>query len=475
MDMSINFNSAEMRKCGNNFRISATPQSKECSSIEDEDAFLPLIPEGFFNDLPSTLKDIAELAGSETERDILLLGSMVCLSATFDNVSAYYDSRIVYPNLYLFVSAPAGVGKGSLNFCREIVKPIHKKLRDKAKREDEEYKKACKENGKNGNSDFIEEPKMRMFIIPANSSAASFQKILVDNNGIGLMFETEGDTLSQTLKRDYGQYSDILRKAFHHEPVTMSRKANREYLEVSEPKLSVILAGTPKQVRNLIPSAENGLMSRFIFYNLPFSLETRNVFAPRGNTKLKQFINIGETVCRKIEMFRKQGEFNFNIGNDNQETFSEILELITKECTDIDINLLGTAHRMGLIGFRIMMTLTVLRELDEHKIEELPFDGNIPKLICSKEDFGRTIMLMNVLTKHAIYMFEQLSEPDSKDVKRWDYVYDRLPNSFTKHDYDLTIESLGLKVRTAERWLKRLITEGKLQKCTQGFYQKIPP
>lgn len=473
--MSINFNSAELRKCGNGFRISATPQSKKESNTEPRDAILPLIPEGFFNGLPSTLKDIVELAGSETERDILLLGSLVSLSATFNNVRAYYDSRGVYPNLYLFVSAPAGVGKGSLNFCREIVMPIHKKLRDEAEREDEEYKKARKENAKNGNYDFIEEPKMRMFIIPANSSAASFQKILVDNNGIGLMFETEGDTLSQTLKRDYGQYSDILRKAFHHEPVTMSRKANREYLEVSEPKLSVILAGTPKQVRNLIPSAENGLMSRFIFYNLPFNLETRNVFDPRGNTKLKQFVNIGEEVCKKIELFKKQGEFVFSISNDYQETFNGILEQITKECTDVDVNLLGTAHRMGLIGFRIMMTLTILRELDEHKMEELPFDGDTPKLICSKEDFGRTIMLMNVLTKHAIYMFEQLSEPDTKDVKRWDYVYDQLPNSFTKHDYDLTVENLGLKVRTAERWLKRFVMEGKLQKFAQGIYQKIPP
>ena len=65
------------------------------------------------------------------------------------------------------------------------------------------------------------------------------------------------------MKSDYGNYSDVLRKAFHHELVSLSRRKDREYCEVSNPRVSVALAGTPEQVRKLIPDAENGLMSRF--------------------------------------------------------------------------------------------------------------------------------------------------------------------------------------------------------------------
>jgi hypothetical protein len=104
-------------------------------------------------------------------------------------------------------------------------------------------------------------------------------KILADNDGIGLLFETEGDTLSQTLKSDYGNYSDTLRKAYHHETISLSRRKDREYLEVKNPRLSVVLAGTPEQVRRLIPDTENGLMSRFIFNMLPYKRYIRNVFA----------------------------------------------------------------------------------------------------------------------------------------------------------------------------------------------------
>ena len=38
----------------------------------------------------------------------------------------------------------------------------------------------------------------------SNSSATSAYEVLNDNGGVGLTFETEGDTLADTLKTDYG-------------------------------------------------------------------------------------------------------------------------------------------------------------------------------------------------------------------------------------------------------------------------------
>ena len=45
-----------------------------------------------------------------------------------------YDERIVYPNLYLFVVADAGMGKGALTLCRELVAPINRNLHELSKR-----------------------------------------------------------------------------------------------------------------------------------------------------------------------------------------------------------------------------------------------------------------------------------------------------------------------------------------------------
>jgi hypothetical protein len=86
------------------------------------------------------------------------------------------------------------------------------------------------------------------------------------NDGQGIICETEADTMSSTKKQDWGDYSSIMRAAFHHEKISVSRKTNNEFIEVNEPRLAITLTGTPAQAPKLIASAEDGLFSRFLFY-----------------------------------------------------------------------------------------------------------------------------------------------------------------------------------------------------------------
>ena len=102
------------------------------------------------------------------------------------------------------------------------------------------------------------------------------------------MMETEGDTLTNTLASDHGNYSDGLRKSFHNEPVSFLRRTNYEYVEVVNPKLSVLLSGTPGQVKKLIPDAENGLFSRFMYYHLPMKHQWNDVFADSTGVSLDE-------------------------------------------------------------------------------------------------------------------------------------------------------------------------------------------
>ena len=187
----------------------------------------------------------------------------------FDNVCGVYDERVVYSNLYLFVVADAGMGKGALSLCRELVDPLNQRLHEQSMQMALDYKRDLSEyqknKGKNPDAAEPNPPPLKTLVVPANSSASSLMSILADNDGRGFIFETEGDTLSQTLKSEHGNYSDMLRKGFHHERISMSRRKDREHLEIDNPRISVVLAGTPEQVRHLIPDAENGLLSRFIF------------------------------------------------------------------------------------------------------------------------------------------------------------------------------------------------------------------
>lgn len=94
-------------------------------------------------------------------------------------------------------------------------------------------------------------------------------QVFGDNDGQGIMFETEGDTLANTFSSDYGNYSDGFRKAFHHENISYVRRKDREYVNLKHPRLSALLTRTPKQVQSLITDAENGLLAALCSTSFP--------------------------------------------------------------------------------------------------------------------------------------------------------------------------------------------------------------
>ena len=82
-----------------------------------------------------------------------------------------------------------------------------------------------------------EEPPFKVLFIPANNSSARVIQHLKEGDGHGIFCETEADSMGNVLKQDWGSYSDLLRKAAHHEPISYSRKANKEWVEIKRPCL----------------------------------------------------------------------------------------------------------------------------------------------------------------------------------------------------------------------------------------------
>ncbi len=461
-----------------------TQNGKTVKWIKDEEE-LPTFSEEVFQNLPPFLSEVVANAISDDDRDIVLLGALSCLSACFTNVCGVYDERIVYPNLYLFVVADAGMGKGALALCRELVVPINRKLHELSEQLEQEYKTAVAayiKDKKSFDGIIPKEPPMRMLIVPANSSASSFLRILADNDGVGLLFESEGDTLSQTLRSDYGNYSDVLRKAFHHESVSRSRRKDREYSEVNNPRLSVALAGTPEQVRRLIPDAENGLMSRFIFYTIRFRRGIRNVFATSDISQSKNaiFQFLGDRFCHQQEEFLKRGSFTFSIPSELQQDFITYLVAVNEECCEeVDNRMQGVIRRLGLIAYRIMMLLTAIREMDNATYK----DTQSSQLVCTEYDYRTAMSICDTLLYHAVFIYRKLSNADSKAgnntipvtgvATRRNRLYNLLPDTFSKKEYDDAVSALGENGSTAAKWIEVFIRSGILRRIEQGRYAKL--
>lgn len=450
--------------------------SSDIGDMEDSDELketnLPTFPDEIYSDLPNLLQKVIAKSNSPEDRDLLLLGSLVVISACLPKVYGIYAEREVYPNLFLFVTAQASAGKGRLTLCRKLVDPIHKSLREASKLQFEEYQRNLTEYAATKNKAETERPKeppVKMLVIPANNSATGVFQILNDNNGSGLMFETEGDTLALTFKSEHGNYSDGFRKAFHHETISYNRRKDREFVEIQNPRLSALLSGTSKQVSTLIPSAENGLFSRFIFYFMNVRPVWNDVFANSSDQTLDSYFNhLGMQFFDLYKHLEYQSEpIRFCLTLAQQQAFNAYFSQTQNQYLCLyGADYLATVRRLGLITFRMAMILTTLRIMD---------DGNIcSPLVCRDNDFNTALSMVKILVQHAAQVFQQLpSEAVTTVPKNQKQQFlDELPKEFCRKDYLSVANKLGIPDKTAEKHIKRFAVNGLIIHFAHDKYKK---
>ncbi|WP_051477672.1 DUF3987 domain-containing protein [Aquimarina pacifica] len=436
---------------------------------------LATFPDFIFEQIPRLLQDVVVCAKTDTEKDILFLGALTTMSACLPNVYGIYDQYTVYPNLFLFITAPASSGKGRVNLCRRLVQSIHTVKRDTTMADKAQYQidLAAYRSKKKKDALAIKpsKPPEQMLFIPANNSATGTFQLLAENNGEGLIFETEGDTLAQTFKSEYGNYSDGFRKAFHHEAISYYRRTDSEYIDIPCPKISTVLTGTPDQVLALMPDSENGLFSRFIFYHMKRQKQWRNVFADSKQESLditfdrlgQQFHRCYNTLCTYSEgiqiTLQKEQEDRFH------DFFSKQYDkFLFLQKNGLEASLL----RLGLICYRIAMILTVLRMSEE---------GNITNCrTCSDSDFEVALRMITILLAHTEHVFLHLPEPKRvlpRQKNHKERFLDQLPIRFSTQEFKRISDTMNIASKSAERYIKEFIEKGYLQRVAQGEYKNI--
>ncbi|MBW7943742.1 MAG: PriCT-2 domain-containing protein, partial [Candidatus Kuenenia stuttgartiensis] len=135
---------------------------------------LPTLGQKVYDNLPEFLKSVINIAKSDEEKDLLILGSIVSLSACLHKLYGIYDGKKVFANLYLFITAQASAGKGRLLHCKQLVKPVHLHLREQAKMLKQQYDMQMLDynqaKGKDANIEKPNKPPEKMLFIPANNS-----------------------------------------------------------------------------------------------------------------------------------------------------------------------------------------------------------------------------------------------------------------------------------------------------------------
>jgi hypothetical protein len=445
-------------------------QEESNQNSEAEIQAMPTLPDEIFPLLPDFLQRIVHIAASKEERDILLLGSIVALSSCLPKLIGYYDDKKINANLFLFITAQASAGKGRLIHCRQLVNPIHKAMREQAALLKKEYEAQLLEynsnKGKDANIEKPTKPPEKMLFIPANNSSTGFFQLLNDSGGRGFIFETEGDTMAQSFKSDYGNYSHGFRNAFQHEPISYYRRTDRELVEIERPCLSALLSGTPKQVGTLIPNAENGLFSRFMFYVMNMQPVWKDVFASNTEHGLDDyFADLATEFYTLYQALNNNPEIVFTLSDAQKQNFNKFFgELQTLYISIKGLDYIGTVRRSGLIAFRIMMVCSVLRILETGDISN--------QIVCDDVDYNNTIQIVKLLVKHAAKVYSDLPEEPakSKPKSRKERFLDALPHNFNRQGYLAAALKLGIPDKTAQGYITDFVKAGVLDKDGQDLY-----
>jgi hypothetical protein len=473
--------SADFAKYANfaNLQSKITNENSLENSLENYEDCLkttPIIPQSVYDNLPPILFESCQVFKEDREKDVYLTGALAILSGCLPNVSGLYSGSIVYPSLFSFILAPAASGKGALKFAKALADKYHDKtlavsIEDK-KRYDENLAayKMLKTKGKlEPGQEMPQAPKFKVVYIPANTSNAKIIQHLDWNEGKGIICETEADTLGQTFKNEWGTYSDMLRKSFHHEKISVSRKTDGEFIEVNTPQLSVALSGTPKQVFNIISSAEDGLFSRFIFY----VFKTDAVWldpSPKGNpVNLTDYFATQSKIVLKLVEYYETDEMVLHLTDEQWDRFNPIFSSFLEQInTFVSEDALSIVKRLGLIQYRFCMILTAIRKFEAKEYHK--------DVYCLDIDFETALSLTKTYIQHSIIMFTNLPKQGEqglfKSSENKKMFLDALPNKFQRKDAIEIAKKFDIGERSVGNFLKLCLGKYLTQPKT-GFYEKL--
>lgn len=420
----------------------------EKSTLIPEKDDLLITPNLQPNQLPSFIERAISVAPVGETRDMLLLSVLTNCGYAVPAMRMLHGRphHTYCPELLTMIVAPAASGKGIMNYGRLLLQAIE---------------------GKNG----------KQVYIPANSSASALMKMMDEYDGRGIVFATEMDTLTQTLRAAYGQFGDIVRCIFEHETVSQLRRQNNEFIEIRYPRIAMLLSGTPNQVAPLLRNRENGLMSRFGCYVVNSRMDFDDQVwdtDTEGNTPREAILydRLATELGDRYLWMEEAGHACYFYFTDAQlktikRMFRSEYDTYSQEFGELfDASL----KRMPVIMKRIGMILTGLR-LDMTK--PLP-----ERVVCSEEDFQTILLIGHKLLMHAAMVFQMMPELKSTPMGEiggnmlQKQFFQMLPTDFTKQDAIEQAKVLGVSVKTMNNWLTKYTQSNDILHIAHGFYQK---
>ena len=492
---------AEAANSGTTYPGTTYPEAADPEAADEETCrgSEPLTPLPCFDNRtlwPAPLNEITAHGTTRAQQDIMLLGAVTVLGASMNShVRCAYGGKMISPSLQTFIVALPASGKGVLSLVRLLVEPIHDEIRLHTAEAMKQYRKekgAYDSLGKERSQATPPAlPPDRMFLISGNNTGTGILQNIMDSEGIGLICESEADTISTAIGSEYGHWSDTMRKAFDHDRLSYNRRTDHEYREVKKTYLSVLLSGTPSQVKPLIPTAENGLFSRQVFYYMPAIHHWQNQFDRNDSDLEDTFKALGMEWKDKLKTIVMNGIFTLHLTDGQKDEFNRLFSrLFVRSGLANGNEMSSSVARLAINICRIMEVVAMLRAMEQGEITASPYVSPDPhtatdnlkdhivsrwNLLIASDDFHAVLSLAESLYRHTTHILSFLpnTEVTSRGNADRDALVDSMEEEFTRASFLQKAGEMGIKSETASTWLKRMQKHGLVENVDgKGNYRK---
>lgn len=431
---------------------------------------IPKIFAGLEDQLPEPMKSWVAAFADKIDKDLAGLSFLSLVAVLIDKPYINYGDRMVFSQFFLMVIAPPASGKGSLSHTRDLGDLIAKKEEENLPQKEAQHKKDCEACVDDpGCITPPPKPEFNLIFIPGNCSHMAMMDELQKNQGKGLIFETEADTLTSTLAHEWGNYSDVLRKSYHHECISAKRIKDDRMVHINTPKLGVLLSGTPDQLNRLMSDVENGLVSRFIFYFFSSDRVWKSQFRT-GNVNLSQAKE--DVSDALVAIHEKVNRIPIQIipTEDQIDRFDAFFQDMTEDDSIQESDpLFSSLKRLGVTAAKWLVVISVLRMVDRGS------SANVWEL--EDQDLELVLTMISRLYIHTQAAHYQINPKGvSKQLSGNETLsrfWSALPMSFERGDAVSLGTAMGVSERSVNGYLKKGVEDKVLQRTKLGKYKRL--
>jgi hypothetical protein len=467
--------------------ISENPTTKGESplgfDIDPDEVGLPHFDRVVIDRFPGLLSDVLKVAADDREYDLMLLSSLTVLSTVMPGVSGMLKKQLYKPPFYTLIIGPSGSGKGCINVVRKLADPWQDYIFDISKAMVKEYEeqKELSDNykaqvraakGKKPVGLPPEEPvpvcQKRLHMSGYTTTARMIEQLDVNSPYASFLYETELESVNNTIMQDFGGYSYVLNQAFQHERIGCSSKTNgTSFIEF--PELGFLATGTPGMLLKLIPSTESGLYSRLLIYRIT------------GRADYQPLTSVDDTMC-SVRYFERLGQrvLDMAVHLEKSPTFvvfsdkqrKRLDRYFEREYNNVRVfgndDVASVVLRHSLIIFRIAMTLTGIRKGETKSTAE--------EIEILDDDFDIAFHIGTRCLSHSLLVSTSLKHSDTDQRHKLPDaqvdLFDVMPDEFKTSDIIDEAGVRGISRSSVFRMLKKAQEYSLVVLVSTGYYRK---